>query len=148
MDFDFRTDGDGYVLTVVGEYDDRFLTPMWERVRGERPAHGFAFGVIDLSDAVVNQIVGWELSQEAAEWLHPIARLIQADIPNGFRVGIVSGQPEMDQALEDLASVAEFGATASPGSPRALVARHHSLDDALAWCREGAIERRSATVRE
>ena len=148
MHFDFRTDGDGYVITVVGEYDDGVLMPMWERVRAERPDRGFAFGVIDLSDAVVGQIVGWELTQEAAEWLHPIARLIQADIPNGFRVGIVSGQPEMDQAIQDLASVAEFGATASPGSPRADVARHHTLDDALAWCRDGAVQRRSATVRE
>ena len=90
MHFDFRTDGDGYVITVVGEYDDGFLMPMWERVRAERPDRGFAFGVIDLSDAVVGQIVGWELTQEAAEWLHPIARLIQADIPNGLSILVLA----------------------------------------------------------
>lgn len=148
MDFDFRTEGGGYVVTVTGEYDDAGLTEMGERVRTERPSGGFDFGVFDLLQATITSITGWELSQETAERLHPVARLIQQDVAPGFRIAVVSRQPEMDQVLADLLSVAEFGATAAPGSVRAVIARHDTLADALAWGRAGAAAQQGTTVRE
>ena len=50
-------------------------------------------------------------------------------------LAIVSTQPEMDQAIADLVSVAEFGTSAAPGTGVPDVSRHYTMEAALEWCR-------------
>ena len=148
MQFEFRTEETGYVVTIDGDYDAAELATVWERVQAERSPSGFDFGIFDLTRIDVRALHGWDLSPDAMERLHPIARMVNANITPGFRLAIVSTQPEMDQAIADLLSIAEFGTSAAPGSGVPDVIRHHTLEAALEWCRAGAGEHRSTTVRE
>ena len=148
MEFEFRTEGNGYVVTVDGDYDASELAVVWARVQAERTPSGFEFGVFDLSRTDVAALHGWDLSPEAVERLHPIARMVNANVMPGFRLAIVSGQSEMDQAIDDLVSVAKYGTSAAPGTGTPDVARHVTLESALEWCRAGAGEHHGTTVQE
>ena len=148
MEFEFRTEGTGYVVTIDGDYDASELAGVWARVQAERTPSGFDFGVFDLRRSDIAALHGWDLSPEAVERLHPIARMVNANVTPGFRLAIVSAQAEMDQAIDDLLSVAKYGTSPAPGTGTPDLARHDTLESALEWCRAGAGEHRSTTVRE
>ena len=137
MELDFEVVGAGYVARISGVFGMDNGPSLWDAIQAHRPPDGFAWGVVDVRDAVTPMLDAWPPEVEVYEVLHPAVRLLRQSLQPGFRAAFVTSHPHAQAMMDDLGELTRFGSVRPPGeSPQARV--FASFDDALAWCQGDA----------
>ena len=134
MEIDFEVVGDGYVARISGVISMENGMELWDAIQAHRPDDGFAFGVVDVSNAETPLLDRWPPEIEVYEVLHPAVRLLRQTLKAGFRSAFVTTHPHAEAMMEDLGELTRFGSPRPAGeAPQARV--FADPDDARTWCR-------------